>query len=88
MATMSFSIPDDVKKRFNKAFADANKSAIVTQLMVDVLDQIERKRRSEEAVRSILSRRSKAPYLSTAEILKTRDEIRAESDSAHGLKRK
>lgn len=88
MAKMTFSIPDDVKDRFNEAFADTNKSAVVAKLILDALDQIERKRRSDEAVRSVLSRRSKAPHLSTAEILKTRDEIRAESDSAHGLKRK
>ena len=88
MATMSFSIPDDVKDRFNEAFADANKSAVVTKLMCDALAQIERKRRSDKAIRSILNRRAKAPYISTAEILKTRDKIRAESDSAHGSHRK
>ncbi|MCK9283931.1 MAG: hypothetical protein M0P39_06570 [Rhodocyclaceae bacterium] len=90
MAKMTFSVPDDVKDRFNKAFADANKSAVVTKLMVDALDQIERKRRSDKAIRSILSRRAKnkGPFISTEEILKTRDEIRAESDAAHGIPRK
>lgn len=90
MATMNFSIPDEVKDRFNEAFADTNKSAVVTKLMLDALDQIERKRRSDKAVRSILNRRAKAkgPYISTDEILKTRDEIRAESDAAHGIRRK
>lgn len=90
MAKMTFSIPDDVKDRFNEAFADTNKSAVVTRLMLDALDQIERKRRSEKAVRRILNRRAKGkgPYISTEEILKTRDEIRAESDAAHGIRRK
>lgn len=59
MATMSFSIPDDVKDRFNKAFADANKSAVVTKLMLDALDQIDHKRRSDKAVRRILNRHAK-----------------------------
>ena len=86
MAKMTFSIPDDVKDRFNKAFAGKNKSAIVTKLMLDALDQIERKRCSDEAVHRILKRRAKnkGSYLSIEEILKTRDEIRAESDAAHG----
>ena len=85
MAKMTFSIPDDVKDRFNKVFAGANKSAIVTTLMLDALEQIERQRRSDEAVRRVLKRRAKnkGPYVSTEEILKTRDEIRAESDAAH-----
>ena len=29
MATMNFSIPDDVKEAFNKAFDGQNKSAVV-----------------------------------------------------------
>ena len=34
MATMNFSIPDDVKEAFNKAFEGENKSAVITRLMV------------------------------------------------------
>ena len=33
MATMNFSIPDDVKEAFNKAFEGENKSAVITRLM-------------------------------------------------------
>ncbi len=33
MSTMNFSTPDDIKERFNQAFADVNKSAIVAKLM-------------------------------------------------------
>lgn len=86
MTKMTFSIPDDVKDRFNKAFAGVNKSAVVTKLMLDALEQIERQRRSDKAVRRILKRRAenKGPHISTEEILKTRDEIRAGSDAAHG----
>lgn len=29
MATVNFSVPDDVKEAFDKAFGDQNKSAIV-----------------------------------------------------------
>lgn len=69
MATMSFSIPDDVKERFNQVFAHANKSAVITRMI--------------EAAKRILLRRQTAPSISSAEILRMRDESRAKSDAAH-----
>jgi hypothetical protein len=33
MATMNFSVPDDVRAAFNKAFAGTNKSALLTGLI-------------------------------------------------------
>ena len=33
MATMNFSIPDDVKDAFNRAFEGENKSAVIARLM-------------------------------------------------------
>ena len=33
MATVNFSVPDDVKDAFNETFKDRNKSAIVADLM-------------------------------------------------------
>ena len=84
MATMNFSIPNDVKERFNQTFAKANKSAIVTQLLEEAIDRAEHKRRSDEAVQRILAiRKSNVPAM-TDEILRTRDEIRSESGAAHG----
>ena len=44
MATVNFSVPEEVKKTFNRAFAGANKSAIVAQLMRDA---VEARRREE-----------------------------------------
>ena len=84
MSTMNFSIPEDVKQRFNAAFANANKSAVVTQLLEEAIARAERKRQSDAAVERILARRQSAPHASTEDILQTRDEIRAESDSVHG----
>lgn len=84
MATMNFSIPDDVKERFNQVFAHANKSAIVTRMIEAAIAQAERKRQSDEALKRILQRRQTAPSISSAEILQIRDELRAESDAAHG----
>ena len=45
MATMNFSVPDDVRAAFNKAFAGTNKSALLTGLIRH--SQVERARRSQ-----------------------------------------
>jgi len=83
MATMNFSIPDDIKERFNQAFADVNKSAIVAKLMEEAIEQAERKRRSLAAVRRVLKRRQTAPTVSSEEIVRLRDKLRAESNLGH-----
>lgn len=85
MATMNFSIPDDVKERFNQTFANANKSAVVTRLLEEAIERTERKRQSDEAVQRILAIRKTATPCTTEEILRIRDEIRAESDAGHGF---
>ena len=46
MATMSFSIPDDVRDRFNAVFEGHNKTAIITTLMLNAIEEEERRRRS------------------------------------------
>ena len=33
MATMNFSVPEEVKRQFDQVFAGKNKSAVLTQLM-------------------------------------------------------
>lgn len=85
MGTMNFSVPDDVKESFNKTFAHENKSAIVTRLLQEAVARAERKAQSDAAFMRILAGRQNAPQASTDAILQTRDTIRAESDSAHGL---
>jgi hypothetical protein len=51
MATVNFSVPEDVKRRFNRAFAGANKSAVVAQLMQRAVEGLLRARRRMEPVR-------------------------------------
>jgi hypothetical protein len=46
MATMSFSIPDDVRDRFNAVFDGHNKNAVMTTLMLNAIVEEERRRRS------------------------------------------
>lgn len=83
MATMNFSVPDDVKESFNQTFANQNKSAIVSRLLQEAVAQARRKAQSDAAFMRILARRQQAPHVSSEEILQVRDDIRAESDSAH-----
>ena len=82
MATMNFSIPDDVKERFNQTFINSNKSAIVAQLLEEAIERAERKQQSDKAIQRILAIcKSNAPA-STKTILRTRDEIRSASGTA------
>lgn len=85
MATMNFSVPDDVKESFNRTFANENKSAIVTRLLQEAVARAQRKAQSDAAFMRILAGRQQAARASTDAILQTRDAIRGESDSAHGL---
>jgi hypothetical protein len=86
MATMNFSIPDDVKERFNQAFVDANKSAIVTQLLEEAIERAEQKRRSDLAVKTILSIRKSNASISTKKILRTLDGVRKSSSAVRAGK--
>lgn len=60
MATVNFSIPEQVKEAFNAAFAGRNKSAIVAELMREAIEREARRQRSRQAIERILSRRPKA----------------------------
>lgn len=63
MATVNFSVPDDVKDAFNAAFEGHNKSAIIAGLMREAIERAERRRRSIEAIDRIVERRRAAPVL-------------------------
>lgn len=76
MATMNFSVPDDVKERFNRTFAGANKSAIVTALMEEAVERAERKTKRNEAIGRILSRLDERPVVSQTEIDDAREDGR------------
>jgi hypothetical protein len=64
MATMNFSVPDDVKAAFNRAYAGANKSAILTQLLRQAVEERERLVRRRLAIDRILRLRRTAPVSS------------------------
>jgi metal-responsive CopG/Arc/MetJ family transcriptional regulator len=54
MATVNFSVPEDVKKTFDRAFAGANKSAVVAQLMRQAVEERRRQNRRRRAIEHLL----------------------------------
>ena len=61
MATMNFSVPDDVKAAFNRAYAGTNKSAVVTALLRQAVEERERLIRRRRAIDRLLRLRPTAP---------------------------
>ncbi|WP_342349950.1 hypothetical protein [uncultured Nitrospira sp.] len=61
MATMNFSVPEDVKKQFDKVFAGKNKSAVLTQLMQQAIKDQKRIGQRKRAIDQLLVLREKAP---------------------------
>jgi hypothetical protein len=80
MATMNFSIPDDVKEAFNKAFKGENKSAVVAMLMRRAIE--EKKRRAKQdrdldaLIEELLRIRAEDPPATDEEIRRARVEGR------------
>lgn len=72
MATVNFSVPEDVRQAFNAAFEGQNKSAVLTQLMRDAVAQVEVQRRREQAALRMLAGRATAPVRSTKQLMKVR----------------
>ena len=68
MATVNFSVPDNVRDAFNETFKDRNKSAIVAELMREAVDRFQRQKQSRQAVRRILERRRGRRTLSDDDI--------------------
>jgi hypothetical protein len=67
MATVNFSVPDDVKVAFDRAFGDQNKSAIIADLMRRAVADATRRKQREEIFRKLTQRRTQRPSLSNEE---------------------
>ncbi len=60
MATVNFSVPEEVKRAFNETFKDQNKSAIIADLMREAIERTHQRQRQSEAIDRILERRKRA----------------------------
>ena len=57
MATINFSVPEDVKREFNEAFEGQNKSAVLTRLMRQAIEERRRAKRRVAAIDALLNLR-------------------------------
>lgn len=76
MATMNFSIPDDVKEAFNKTFEGENKSAVVADLMRKAVEDRARRHRSADLVERMRRIRESGRPVTDEEIKRARQELR------------
>ena len=68
MATVNFSVPDDVKVAFDRAFGDQNKSAIIADLMRKAVADAGRRKQRQEIFRKLTQRRPQRPTVSNEEV--------------------
>lgn len=62
MASVSFSVPDEIKEAFQETFATENRSAIIARLMQQAVDERKRQQRRVVAIDALLDlRRQQRP---------------------------
>ena len=80
MGTMNFSIPDDLKDKFNEVFEGENKSAIVSGLMRRAIEEKERRAKQDKTldglIEELLRVRAQDPPMSDDDIRHIRAEGR------------
>ena len=77
MGTMNFSIPDDVKDKFNEVFKDENKSAVVTELMRRAVEERDRQQKDDSFLERVRANHARNTRTYTQdEIRKAREDGR------------
>lgn len=66
MATMNFSIPDDLRDAFNREFSGQNKSAVIARLMQQAIAEADQQRRRQAAFEQLTAARAERPTLTEA----------------------
>ncbi len=59
MATVNYSVPDEIKNRFNQVFANQNKSHLIAELMKQAIEEYEHQQQRAYAIDSLLKLRAK-----------------------------
>jgi predicted transcriptional regulator len=72
MATVNFSVPDEIKEAFQEAFANENKSSVIARLMQQAVEEKRRQQRRAAAIEALLDFRRKQRVVSGAEIARAR----------------
>jgi hypothetical protein len=77
MATVNFSVPDEVKEAFNRAFAKQNKSAIIAELMQKAVQEQQRQDKRAIAIKQLTERRKLRRLVTAEEIRAAREALRS-----------
>lgn len=72
MATMNFSVPDEVKEEFNRTFARENKSSIVARLMMQAVEERRLQKQRARAIDRLLKLRSQRKPITMEEFNEAR----------------
>ena len=68
MATVNFSVPEEIKEAFNRTFEGENKSAILSAMMKEAVERREMQQRRKTAVDAILNLREHGNVISDKDI--------------------
>jgi len=77
MATVNFSVPEDIKQAFNKAFANENKSAVLSALMRRAVEEREMEQRRVLIIRQLTEKCAQRPWATDEQIQSAREEGRS-----------
>jgi hypothetical protein len=67
MATVNFSVPEDIKQAFQETFANENRSAVIARLMQQAVEDKKRQQRRAAAIEALLDlRRQQRPVANQA----------------------
>lgn len=66
MASVKFSVPDEVKAEFDRVFGAQDKSAVIADLIRRAVAEARRREGREQIFRSLTGRRAQRPRLSDA----------------------
>jgi hypothetical protein len=72
MATVNFSVPDDIKKAFDRTFKAQNKSAIIAKLMRRAVAEAEQTKKRAELFRRLTEDRQRRPSVGEDATRRTR----------------
>lgn len=76
MSTVNFSVPEEIKNRFNKIFAKQNKSHIIAELMQQAIDEYEHQQQRAQAIEALLKLRTKQKPVSKRAVQTARNQGR------------
>ncbi len=76
MATVNYSVPEEVKQAFNKRFEGRNKSAIISELLMRAVEDENRRDRRRVVMNELIERSPLREGLTSDSARRVRDEMR------------